>query len=164
MRSRHTHIALFTGAMLVLSPALFAAPSTAKTQDETAQGARLMKSVAADAQRIESAATELEKLTKDPAASWQQFDRQWNELQPVVETMRIRIARLESMESSLSAKEKQALDQAKADCRKIAWRSRELGILVDKVPADLTNPKFKIESVNLKKEAGQITKTVKNGV
>jgi hypothetical protein len=164
MRCRFTHITLFTGAMLTLSPVLFAGPSTAKAQGEAARGARLLKSVAADARQIRTAAVGLEKLTKDSAATWTEYDRQWNEIQPVVEAMRGKIARLEAIEASLPANEKQALDQSKTDFQKLAWHSRELGILVDKVPADLSTPKFKTASRDLVKEAGDMAQVAKNGI
>ncbi len=154
MRCNSAHIAI-----LILSPVLFAGPSP--TND---QATRLLKGVAADARQIQNAATELEKLTKDSNATWQQFDRQWNELQPAVETMHMKIARLEAMESSLSASEKQALNQSKADYQKIAWQSRELGNMVDKVPVDLSTPKLKIESRELVKEAGEVAHTAKTSI
>jgi hypothetical protein len=162
MRCNFTHVALLTGAMMILSPILFAAPSNAK--DESAKGARLLKSVAADARQIRMAASEFENLTKDSSATWRQYDRQWNEIQPAVETMRMKIGRLEAMGSSLSAAQKQALERSKADCQKIVWQSRELGKLVDTVPANLSTPKFKIESRDLVKEASDIAHAVKTGV
>ena len=52
---------------LILSSASFAAPSPTKAQDEAG---RLLKSVATDAQQIQSAASGLEKLAKNPIATW----------------------------------------------------------------------------------------------
>lgn len=163
MRCNFAHISLLTGTMLLLSPALFAAPSPTKAQDESARGTRLLQSVAADARQIRLAASEMEKLTNDSSATWQQYDRQWNEIQPAVETMRMKIARLEAMESSLSANEKKALDQSKAEYQKIAWQSRELGKLVDTVPPDLRAPKFKVDSRDLVKEASDAAHVAKSG-
>ncbi len=148
--------------MLILSPASFGASSPSKPENDGAKATRLMKSVAADARQIELTATGLNKLARDPGATWKQVDQKWNELQPVVETMRMKIARLEAMESSLSPAEKQALDQSKAALKQIAWRSAELGKLVDTVPANLNDPKFKMESRNLVKEAGEIAKLEAN--
>ena len=124
MRCNFTHITLFAGAMLILSSVSFAAPSSAKSQDESV---RLLKGVAADAQQIQTAASGLEKLTKDTSATWTEYDRQWNKMEPVVETMQGKIARLEALESSLPAREKQAVDQSKAEVQKIAWNSRATG-------------------------------------
>jgi hypothetical protein len=163
MRCNVTHITVLAGTILLVSPALFAASST-KPQDESANGARLLKSVATDARQIESAASGFEKLTKNSSATWQQYDRQWNEIQPAVEMMNAKIARLEAMESSLSASEKQALEQSKADCQKISWQSSELGKLVDKVPADLSTPKLKIDSRDLVKESSEVAHAAKIGV
>lgn len=120
--------------------------------------------MATDARQIESAASGFEKLTKNSSATWQQYDRQWNEIQPAVEMMNAKIARLEAMESSLSASEKQALEQSKADCQKISWQSSELGKLVDKVPADLSTPKLKIDSRDLVKESSEVAHAAKIGV
>ncbi len=161
MRCRFAHIALLTGTMLMVSSTSFAVPSPTKSQDESARGARLLRNVAAEARQIQSAGLEFEKLTNDSGATWEQYDRQWNEIQPVVETMRRNIARLETMEASLSATEKQALEQSKADYQKIAWHSRELGRLVDKVPADLNAPQFKTASRDLVKEARDTAKAAK---
>ena len=155
MRCSFTHITLVT---LILSSASFAAPSPTKAQDEAG---RLLKSVAIDARQIQSAASGLEKLTANSSATWKQYDREWNEIQPVVEMMHRKIARLEAMGSSLSPSEKQALDQAKADYQKIAWQSRDLGKLVDMVPPDLSSPKFKTDSRNLAKEAGDVVRAAK---
>jgi len=163
MRS-FSHITLLTGTMLILSSVSFAAPSPTKSQDEAAKGARLLKSVAADARQIQSAASAFEKITKDSSATWKQYDRQLNEIQPVVETMHRKIARLEAIESSLSPSEKQALDQSKADYQKIAWRSRDLGKLVDMIPPDLSSPKLKIDSRELVKEASNAARVAKTGI
>lgn len=161
MRGNFIHVALLSGAMLILSPVLFAAPSTAKAPDESARSARLLNSVSADAHQIAAKASEWDKLMQDPNTTWRQYDRKWNEIQPIVETMRIKIARLEAMESSLTPAQKQALEQAKADCQKISRRSRELGNLVDQVPANLNNPKFKMGSRDLVKEASEVAKATK---
>lgn len=155
------HISLITGTMLILSMASFAAPSPTKTQADSAQSARLLKSVAADARQIRSAAAKVQQLSTNSSADWQQYDRQWNELQPVVESMRGKIARLEAMSASLSATEKQALEQSKAECQKIAWHSRDLGRLIDQVPPDLTAAGFKIDSRDLVTEAGDVAKVAK---
>jgi hypothetical protein len=60
------------------------------------------------------------------------------------------------MESSLSATEKEAVEQRKAASRQIDWHSRELGRLVDIVPANVKTPKLPIESRDLVKEAREI--------
>lgn len=151
MRCSFTHITLVT---LIVSSASFASPSPTKA-------ARLLKSVAADARQIQSSASGLEKLAANSSATWKQYDRQWNEIQPVVETMHMKIARLEAMESSLTPSEKQALAQAKSDYQKIAWRSRDLGKLVDMVPPDLSSPKFKADGRDLAKEAGDVVRAAK---
>ena len=158
MRCSFTHITLVT---LILSSASFASPSPTKAQDK---GARLLKSVAMDARQIQSAASGLERLTKNSDATWKQYDRQWNEIQPVVETMHMKIARLEAIGTSLSPNEKQALEQAKADYQKIAWRSRDLGKLVDMVPPDLSSQKFKIDSRDLAKEASDAAHVAKTQI
>jgi hypothetical protein len=72
--------------------------------------------------------------------------------------MRIKIARVEAMESSLSPSEKQALDQSKSALNEIAWRSVELGKQVDTIPPNLNDGRFNIESRNLVKEAREIAK------
>lgn len=161
MRCNFTHITLLTGTMLILSSVSFAAPSSAKSQDESA---RLLKGVAADARQIQMEASDFQKLTKDSGATWKQYDRQWNEMEPVVETMRGKIARLESLESSLPTGEKQAVDQSKAEYQKIAWHSRELGKLVDAVPPDLKTPQFNIASRDLVKEASDLARDAKAGI
>lgn len=158
MRSKLAPLTLITGTMLILSSTSFAAPSPTKSRDESARATRLLNSVAADARQIETVASELDKLTKDSSATWKQYDRKWNEIQPVVEKMQIKIARLEAMESSLSPAEKQSMDQSKLALQKIAWHSAELGKLVDTVPADLNDPKFRAESWDLLKEAREIAK------
>jgi hypothetical protein len=145
---------------LVLSSASFAAPSPAKSTDEAG---RLLRSVAADARQIHSHAVAFDKLTQESGATWKEYDREWNETQPVVEMMQMKIARLEAIESSLSPSEKQALEQAKADFQKISWRTRELGNLVDMVPPDLSSPQFKTASRNLVKEASDAARVAKNG-
>lgn len=154
MRINFTHIALLTATMLGFSSASFAASPTAKATEGTA--ARLLKSVAADAHQIRNAASALEKLTGQSGATWAQYDRQWNEMQPAVESMNRTIAQLESMQASLSAAEKTALEQSKTEAAKIAWHCRELGNLIDKVPANLTAPAYKTASRELVKEAGEV--------
>jgi len=122
-----------------------------------------LKWVAADARQIETAASQMERLAKDPNAAWAQYDRQWNEMQPFVERMNINIARLERMESSLTATEKKALEDSKAESQRIAWQSAELGKLVDQVPANLTAPQFKNASRAMVNEASKVADAAKNG-
>ena len=157
---RFTHIISVTAAMAVFASLVFAGPSPA---DKSTENARLLKSVAADAHRIRLAAAEFQNLTKSPTATWQQYDRQWNEIQPAVEMLGRKITRLEAMESSLTAEQKQALTQSKADYQKISWQSRELGKLVDMVPPNLQSHKLKIETRELVNEAGDIAHAVKSG-
>lgn len=147
---------------MVFCPSLFAATSATKPNHHSTEGARLLKSVSSDARQIEASAAAFEKLTSESGATWAQYDRQWNEIQPIVEAMEVKIEQLESMEPSLSAADQQALNQAKTASVKIAWYSRQLGDLVDKVPADLNTPKFKSDSRELVNEAREAAKAVGN--
>ncbi len=150
------HITFLAGTVLIFSAVSSAAPSPDHSQ--------IMKGIAVEARQIESHAAQLEKLTADSSATWEQYDREWNEIQPAVETLEMKVARLERMDSSLSAAQKQALEKSKAACQKISWDSRQLGKLVDQVPPDLRNPKFKMESRNLRNEARDAAAAVQSGI
>lgn len=150
------HISCLSGAMLILSTAAFASPSSANSQ--------VLKSIAAEARQIQNHAAQFRKLTAESNATWQQYDREWNEIQPAVETLGMKIARLEQANSSLTSAQKQALEQSKAASQKIAWESRQLGKLVDQVPPDLSSPKLKMESGSLMREAQDVARAAQSGI
>lgn len=156
---RVTHI-IPLAASVLFATTLFAAPSPSNNSTEPV---RLLKSVAADARQIRAEATEFHNLTKDSSATWAQYDRQWNELQPRVEMLGRKIASLESMESSLTDAQKQDLNQSKADYQKISWQSRQLGKMVDTVPPNLQSQQFKMETRQVVNESTDMVHASKSG-
>ncbi len=89
---------------------------------------------------IEWHASDIERLTKDPNATWQQYDQQWNDIKPAQEQLQNQIVRLDGMRSSLSDSQKQMLDKDKAAAQRIAWRTRQVLKFLDEPGADLKSP------------------------
>jgi len=130
---------IFATALLCGAPLLAVSPQTkAGTQAD-----RYLDQVASDAMAIEWHASDIERLTKDPYATWQQYDQQWNEIKPAQEQLQSRIIRLDAMRSSLSDSQKQMLDKDKAAAQRIAWRTRQVLKFLDEPNADLKSPELR---------------------
>jgi hypothetical protein len=120
---------------------------------------RLLTEMKVDAQRIQSHAMELEKLSKDPNAKWAQFDQQWNEIKPAQEALQTRVWRLESMRALLSDSQRKALDDSKQAAQEISARTSELLKLMDQPNPDLKSAKFRSYAQALAKDAETVARS-----
>ena len=127
-------------------------PST-KSADEPRIAARLLRDIKTDAVQVQSAASELEHLTRNSGATWLEYDRQWNEIKPAQEDMDIKLWRLESMQAKLSPAEREELEKTKPMIERIQSRTRELRALLDKPGVSTTDSTFKVDAVGLRNDA-----------
>ncbi len=145
---------VWAGVVLAAVPLLAAAP-----QSQTSAADKLLLQMKADAQTIETHATQLEKLAKDPNAQWAQFDQQWNEIKPAQEALQMKIKRLESMRSSLSDQQRKALDESKQAAEMVSARTRELYRMIEQPGNDLTSARFRVDAQSLLKNADTLART-----
>jgi hypothetical protein len=124
--------------------------------DESKTAVQLFKAIGADAVQVRSAAASLNKMTADPAATWEQYDRQWNQIQPAVEDMQIRIARLEKMETAISPAERADVERSKQLIQQIRNRTRDFLALLDKPGVQTMDARFKTYAKSLLSEAGKL--------
>jgi len=134
-----------------------AAPS-ATNGNSSQKAARILVGIKVDATQVRSAAARLDDLTKSANAQWLDYDRQWNELQPSVERMQIKLERLEAMQNSLSPSESNELGQYKVLIQEIQGRARELRALLDKPGVQMNDVKFKTYARGLLSETGKLEK------
>jgi chromosome segregation ATPase len=134
-------------------------PAAATASNHDAKLAdRLLSGMRADAQRIQSHAMAMEKLSMDPNAKWAQFDQQWNELKPAQEELQRRIWRLESMRASLSDSQRKTLDDTKQVSQDISARTSELLKLIEQPGADLKSTGFRSDARALAKDAEAVAR------
>ena len=140
---------------LAMASAAFAAvPLMAAQPAATAD--RLLHEMKSDAQVIQTHATALEGLSKDPATKWLQFDQQWNEIKPAQEALVRKLERLESMTASLSDQQRKSLEQSKQAAQQISARTRQLYLLIDQPGANLKSAGFRADAQSLAKNAAAV--------
>lgn len=150
---------IFATALLCGAPLLAVTPQKPASSNEAD---RYLNQVASDARAIEWHASEIERLTRDPNATWQQYDQQWNEIKPAQEQLQNRIARLDAMRNSLSDSQKQMLDKDKSAVQQIAWRTRQLLKFMDVQGADLKSPEFRSYARSLASNADKVAGNAQN--
>lgn len=160
MRLKHYGMVIAgCAAALLLATQLPATQQAGATSKESTKAPdRLLAEMKADAQGIQSHAAELQMLSKDPNATWAQFDQQWNEIKPVQEALQSRVARLESMRASLSDSQRKSFDEAKQAAQEISARTSELLKLMDQPNADLKSMKFRSHVQALAKDAQTVAR------
>jgi hypothetical protein len=140
--------------------ALQAASTSTNAGDQSKQAARLLREIKTDATQIQSSAARLDNLAASSSPKWLDYDREWNEIKPSVEDMRIKLARLEIRQSALSPAERTELDQIKPLVVEIRSRTHQLLTLLDKPGVQTSDAKFKTCARSLRNEADKLEKLV----
>jgi hypothetical protein len=148
---------VYLGTLIFLTAAV--APAAPKTPVQSSRGAALLREIKADAAQVQSAAAKLGVLTKNPNASWMDYDRQWNLIKPQVEDMQIKLAALENLQAGLSPAERTELDQCKTAIQQIQSSTHALRMLLDKPGVRTSNKEFKAYASSLQHEAANIGHT-----
>jgi DNA repair exonuclease SbcCD ATPase subunit len=155
--SQITTIAGCAAALLCAVPLLATQP-----QPSAAAGYKpadkLLLEMKTDAQTIESHATELERLTKDPNSRWAQFDTQWNEIKPAQEALHVKLEKLESMRGSLSDQQRKAVDDSKQAMEIISARTSQLLQLIDQPGAGLKSLRLRSDAQSLAESAKTVAR------
>jgi hypothetical protein len=162
MKSKHmVSVGLWLGAIALLGTAVVAqaASASAKSEDESHHAARLLRAIRSDAVQVRSAAAQLNRLTNRPSATWLDYDGQWNAIKPAVEDMQMKLARLESLQASLSPAQRQEIDQSKSMIEQIQGGTHQLRVLLDKPGVQTNNVQFKDYARRLRNEAAKLEQT-----
>jgi hypothetical protein len=160
---------MYIGAMTMLLGSAIAiqaaSPSTTSSSvnapanvDQSKRAARLLRDISADGMAITSVAARMDSLAQNGNAKWTDYDRHWNEIAPSVEDMRMKLGRLEAMESSLSPAERMELDQCKPLIGEIQSRTRQFNTLLNTPGVQTSDTRFKTYSRSLRNEAGKLEK------
>jgi hypothetical protein len=136
------------------------AATTGKADDQSRSAARLLRDIRADSVHIRAAAARLYTLTESSSSKWLDYDRQWNAIKPSVEDMQMKLARLETMQASISPALSKDLDQSKMLIQEIQSRTRQLRALLDTPGVQPNDVKFKVYSRGLRSEAARLITTV----
>lgn len=142
---------------------LWGAPAIQSTPPVSTQADRYLMQIDSYAEAIQTHAAKLERLTHDPYATWEQYDRQWNEIKPAQEALQMRMGRLESMRASLSDSQRKMLDNDKIAANKIAWRTRQILKFMDVPGADLKSPELRSYARALVHNAGAVAQNAQAG-
>lgn len=142
-RIRLAAIALAACAALTL-PAWATGP--AKSIDEASQAKTLLRGIRMDAQRIESHALRLEKLSASSTPAWKACDRQLNDIKPGVEVIRMRLQKLEAMKATLPAGDQNAVATSQPLFDKIVATTHQMSVLLEQKGAPSSNPALKTHS------------------
>jgi hypothetical protein len=140
------------GSALVLQ----AASTSTAVVDQSKRASRLLRDIKADAVQIRSDAARLNTMAANSNTTWMDYDHQWNVIKPCVEDMRMKLARLEMIQSSLSAAERTDLDQMKPLVSQIQSRTHEFLTLLDKPGIQASDARFKMYASSLRNEAGKL--------
>jgi hypothetical protein len=117
---------IFVGALC----ALLAVPAAAATAAKKATP--LLWDIGMEAKRIEVQALGLEKACGNPATTWQASDLRWNEIKPAVESIGMRLRRLESMRAKLPANDQKTLANSQTLFRQIQSQAAAVHALLNR--------------------------------
>jgi hypothetical protein len=147
-------------ALLGSALALQAASTSTNTVDQSKQASRLLREIRADAIQIKSDAARLNTMAANSNTTWMDYDHQWNVMKPRVEDMQMKVARLERIQSSLSAAGRTDLEQMKPLIGEIQSGTHQFLTLLDKPGVQTTDARFKTYASSLRNEAGKLQTTV----
>jgi hypothetical protein len=159
MKSTHIAAMLLGSAFLAYAASPATTAAAAKEADQP-RAVRYLRDIRADAAQIQSAAARLDELAASTGATWIEYDRQWNLIDPAVEDMQIKLTRLESMQSRLSAAERADLDRSKPLVGEIRGRTHQFLTLLDTPGVQTSDAKFKTYASSIKNDAGKLEKLV----
>jgi hypothetical protein len=154
---KRTHIMMvLLGSALVLQ----AASTSTNVSDQSKQASRLLREIKADAVQIRSDAAQLNTIAANSNTTWMDYDHQWNVLKPCVEDMQMKLARLERIQSSLSATERTELDQVKPLVGEIQTETHQFLALLDQPGVQTSDSHFKVYASSLRSEANKLQTVV----
>jgi hypothetical protein len=153
-------VAMLLGLGFLACAASPATTAAAAKEADQPKAVRYLRDIRADAAQIQSSAAHLNELAASSGATWIEYDRQWNLIDPVVEDMKIKLARLETMQSALSPAERTEVDQSKPLVGEIQSRTRQFLTLLDTPGVQTSDGKFKACASSLKNDAGKLEKLV----
>jgi hypothetical protein len=122
--------------------------------------AKLMAEIKSNAGKIQSVAMDLEKLSQNRGAKWNDYDQRWNEIKPHAEELSMELGRLEAMQTSLSASDKQEVDHIKPLINQIETKTDELHGLLGQLNVDPETPELKANARSLARESGSLVREV----
>lgn len=93
---------------------------------EAEKAGQLFREMNADAQQIDSHATQLVELAKNPDTQWAQFAQEWTGIAPAQVMLEAQMWGLDEMRASLSDAQRTALDQTKRTATAILAHTHEL--------------------------------------
>ena len=131
-----------------------------QTADMSTTAARFLRDIRADAANIRSLAANLDRSTTDQNVKWVDYDRQWNEIQPVVEDMHMKLARPENMKGAISAAESKDVEHLVLEIQRT---TDAFLYLLDKPGEMTTDAGFKTCARNLMDESGKLEKVAEIG-
>jgi hypothetical protein len=150
---------MLLGSAILVQAASSSTPSSSVSGvGQSQKAARLVRDIKADAVKARVAAARLDTLAESANAKWLDYDRQWNEIKPLVEDMQMKLARLERMQSTLSPAERTELDQVKPLVGAIQSRTHQFLTLLDTPGVQTNDPKFKAYAKGLRSEADKLEK------
>jgi chromosome segregation ATPase len=121
----------------MFSGAVLAQPGAANTSTDSNTAARLVEEIHSNAAQIRACARTLESLDKSSNSAWSAYDEQWNTIKPAQERIDLAMERLESIEGSLSAADRQTVDQARQDVQRISSATHDLWMRIGQPKPDL---------------------------
>ena len=149
-------------AVLMLTGTAFAASSSYQAFGLTPQSReadRLLRDIRSDARQVRTHAWRWDRLSINGTATWQQSDRQWNQIKPAVEDMQIKLGRIEAMLATLPAWERSTIASTRPLVDLIARNTHDLRVMLDKPNVNLTSTRSQRRSGSLAVEAGRLVRT-----
>lgn len=158
------------GVLLCIAPLLAQArqsevqrPVIYTTAQAAEKADRLFREMNADAQQIDSHASRLARLAKNPNTRWEQFDREWTDIAPAQVMLESHMWGLDEMRASLSDAQRTALDQTKRAAIAILARTRGLRKLIGKHGSRLNFARLGSDARDLAEKAETVTQASVSG-
>ena len=134
------------------------------TAQETQKADRLFREMNADAQQIDSHATQLEQLARNPTTQWAEFVQEWTDIAPAQVMLESHMWGLDEMRASLSDVQRTALDQTKRAAAAISARTHRLRKLIGGHGSHLNFARLRSNAEALAENAETVTHASASGV
>jgi hypothetical protein len=130
---------------------------------EAEKADRLFREMNADAQQIDSHATQLAQLAKNPNTQWVAFAQEWTDIEPAQVMLKAHMGGLDEMRASLSDAQRTALDKTKRAAAAISARTHGLIKLIRKRGSHLNFARLGSDAEALAENAEIVTQISPSG-
>ncbi len=149
-----------TEATPAMPPATRMKSTAVQPKAEAAQADKLLRDVGREAVAVSAHALRLQALSRESSTTWQDYDRQWNEMMPKVEEMDRQVARLEAIRPSTLPWQQEAIDRGLSLSGKVGADTDQLRSYMNEHPNELSSAPLRQRERDVELAANELAQAV----